>query len=158
MSLAQVTEKFQHAYGGLFPDLNVPRAMQDLIVLGEVELCSETESGARVWFRHRWGDFDADDRADDPLVVAGTTWRSYVAPDFRRRRADRLFTTRSAAFDHLRRVGSVDADGLEPVWFLEDVWAAGLESGETAVVRRDPVYERESVHGDYYEDASDFGV
>ncbi|ELZ34439.1 hypothetical protein C474_01996 [Halogeometricum pallidum JCM 14848] len=157
VSLAQVTEEFQHAYGGLFPDLNVPRAMQDLIVLGEVELCRETDSGAHVWFRHRWGDVDPDDRADDPIVVTGTTWRCYVAPDFRRRRADRLFTTRSAAFDHLRRAGGVDADALEPVWFLEAVWAAGLESGETAVVRREPVYEREAVHGEYYEETSDFG-
>ncbi|MDS0292583.1 hypothetical protein [Halogeometricum luteum] len=156
--LARVTEEFQHAYGGLFPDLNVPRAMQDLIVLGEVELCAETESGARVWLRHRWGDVDPDDRADDHLAVAGTAWRSYVAPDFRRRRADRLFTTRSAAFDHLRRAGGVDVDALEPVWFLDEVWAAGLDSGETAVVRREPVYEREAAHGEFYEDASDFGL
>lgn len=158
VSLSQVAEEFDHAYGGLFPDLNVPRAMQDLVVLGEVELCRETESGARVRLRHRWGDYDPDDRVDEPVVVAGTTWQCYVAPDFRRRRAERLFTTRSAAFDHLERAGGVPAEDLEPVWFLEDVWAAGLESGETAVVRREPVYERESAHGEHYEDGDDFGL
>ncbi|SFR69272.1 hypothetical protein [Halogeometricum limi] len=158
VSLAQVAEEFDRAYGGLFPDVNVPRAMQDLIVLGEVELCRETESGARVRLRHQWGDYDPDDRPEEPLRAAGTAWRCYVAPDFRRRRTDRLFTTRDAAFDHLRRAGGVDPDELEPVWFLREVWAAGLETGETAVVRREPIYERESVHGDYYETESDFGI
>jgi hypothetical protein len=158
VSLSQVAEEFEHAYGGLFPDLNVPRAIQDLIVLGEVELCRETESGARVWLRHRWGDLDPDERVDDPVVVTGTTWQCYVAPDFRRRRAERLFTTRSAAFDHLERAAGLDPEDLEPVWFLEDVWAAGLPSGGTAVVRREPIYEREASHGAHYEDTSDFGL
>ncbi|QIB74654.1 hypothetical protein GL213_07605 [Halogeometricum borinquense] len=158
VSLSQIAEEFEHSYGGLFPDLNIPRAMQDLIILGEVELCRETESGARVWLHHRWGDLDPDDRIDEPLLVAGMTWKCYVAPNFRRRRAERLFTTRSAAFDHLKRAGGVAPEDLERVWFLNDVWATQLESGETAVVRREPVYERESSHGEYYEDTSDFGI
>lgn len=124
------------------PDFDVHRALQDLVLLGEVELCQVRGTGGRIWLKRR-----ATNRDSDGPEVIDSVWRCYVAKDYRDRIADRLFGTREAAVKHLEESAVADVRSLEPVSYLEDVWyaeAAAAESGYTAldaVVRREPIYD-----------------
>ena len=124
------------------PDFDVHRAIQDLVLLGEVELSQVRGTGGRVWLKRR-------STPDDPesLEATSSVWRSYVAKDYRDRIADRLFTAREAAVRHLEESAAADVERLEPVPYLEDVWhapGAAAQGGYAtldAVVRRETIYE-----------------
>lgn len=113
--------------------------IQNLIVLGEVELCQERATGGRVWLK-RCEDPDEETRRE---VISESVWHGYVAHDYREQKADRLFTSRESAMIHLVDSAVVEASDFEPLSFLEDVWVAPAykERKEmTSVVRLEPIY------------------
>ncbi|WP_254530062.1 hypothetical protein [Natrinema gelatinilyticum] len=69
------------------------------------------------------------------------------AEDFRRRIADRLFTTREAAMLHLGDSAVVDPTEYEEISVLQDVWAnqtrgsKGYSKEMIAVVRPSIIYQ-----------------
>lgn len=113
--------------------------IQNLITLGEVELCQERGTGGRIWLKRR----ENPDEETPREVISESVWRGYVAQDYRERKADRLFTSRKSAMIHLVDSAVVEASDFEPLSFLEDVWVAPTGGGRkemTAVVRCEPIY------------------
>jgi len=125
-------------------EYNVNQCIQDLIRLGEVELCQERGTGGRIWLKRR----STPEGTRERQAMATRGWQCYVteAEDFRRRIADRLFTTREAAMVHLGDSAVVDPTEYEVVPFLEDVWANQTSGAEgykemIAVVRSATIYQ-----------------
>lgn len=134
-----------------YDDEKVSEAVQDFIILGELELCQVRGTGARVWVKRRAPpDEDLERRAprdDDEMKPRQGVWQAYVAENTRDRIAMRLFTSKDGALAHLAESKVVSPREFSPVSYLEDVWIAETSDSEgydrmTAVVRREAVYER----------------
>ncbi|MGB9986559.1 hypothetical protein [Salarchaeum japonicum] len=124
-------------------DSQIREALDELVVLGEVELCQRRGTGPRVWYKHR-----ETLSEDSPREVADYIWRCYVSEDRSRRIADRCFQRRSDALQHLEKSAVVKPDDFEAVPYLDGVWRASTKGKEgyarmTAVVRKEPVYREQ---------------
>lgn len=122
-------------------EYNVSECLQDLIRLGEVELCQERGTGGRIWLKRRLTPEGTRERQ----AMATRGWECYVAEGYQKRIADRLFTTREGAMLHLGDSAVVDPTEYEEVPFLDDVWANQTSGAEgytemLAVVRPEMIY------------------
>ena len=130
------TIQMYDSYEGDPSDFN--RAIQELIVLGEVELCQERGTGGRVWLKRR---DSPGNQPDDGLTrqPESSVWRGYTTTNYDKKIADRLFTSKEEAMKHLGDSAVCDPQKYEEVPYREDVWYQ--ERGRTvAVVRCEPVY------------------
>jgi len=123
-------------------EYDVDELVQDLVLLGEVELCHVTGIAGRVWLKRR----QTPEGPRAAMTTADSVWQGYKARDYRDKIADRLYLTRQAALQHLSESLHLDPETFEPLSFLDDVWVAPTSGAEgyeemTAVVRREPVYQ-----------------
>ena len=120
------------------PDVGLAYIIQQLVYLGEVELCQERGTGHRVWLKRRGDQYEGS-------ISLRSIWQGYVFEDNGRKIADRLFSNRDAAIEHLAEAVGVDPASYEPLSFLDDVWVAQVGTKgwdeKTAVVRRTMIYE-----------------
>lgn len=120
---------------------SIDEYVQDLILLGEVELCQVSGVGGRVWLKRT----PPGDRNQITLDGAFNVWQGYSARGYRDRIADRLFRNRESAIMHLSESAVIDPVDFTQLSFLEDVWVADTTDRDgfenmTAVVRREPVF------------------
>lgn len=134
----------------IIKEFDIPRdgfrdALDELILLGEVELCQRRGTGPRIWLKRR--------ESSDSRNVSRFVWKCYVAETREKRIADCLFRTKEDAIQHLTESVVIDPEKFGEVGYLDDVYRASTlgEGGYkdlTAVVRREPVYGQEVDNGD----------
>lgn len=121
---------------------NVTELTQDLILLGEIELCEVTGISGRVWLKRR----ETRDGKQERVAMARSFWQGYTSKGYRDRMTDRLFTNRWSAILHLSDAAVGDPNSFKPLSFLDDVWVAPSSNVEgyeemTAVVRRETIFQ-----------------
>lgn len=132
-------------------------ALNEVVMLGEVEHCQRRGTGPRVWYKHR-----GSSNWESPGEVVGYVWQCYVAEGPTKRIADRLFQRRGEAIRHLKESAVVDPERFEEVPYLDGVWRAPTKGSEgykdmTAVIRKEPIYhesEKSEKEGDQSTDES----